>query len=73
MMDEAAAPDGPALVQSLLQRVRHKAGVSRAGDTPADNTPRKSVDNEGDIDEPRPGSDISEILSANSGWHPARG
>ena len=67
VMDEAAAPDGPALVQSLLQRVQHKAGVSRAGDTPADDTPRKDVDDKGDIDETGPRRDIGKILSANSG------
>src|SRR6476646_11405982 len=58
VVDEAAAPDGPALVQSLLQRVQHKAGVSRAGDAPADNAPRKGVDNEGDIDETGPRRDV---------------
>ena len=30
VMDEAAALDGSAIVQSLLQRVQHEAGVSRA-------------------------------------------
>src|SRR4051812_16727666 len=54
VMDEAAAPDGPALVQGLLQRVPHKAGVRRAGDTPADDTPRKDVDDAGDIDKTGP-------------------
>src|SRR3954452_7095411 len=58
-MDEATAPDGPALVQGLLQRVQHKAGVSRAGDTPADNAPREDVDDEGDIDKTGPGRDVS--------------
>ena len=53
-MDEAAAPDGPALVQGLLQRVPHKAGVRRAGDTPADDTPRKDIDDAGDIDKTGP-------------------
>src|SRR3954452_11611605 len=61
VMDEAAAPDGPALVQSLLQRVQHEAGVSGAGDTPADDTPRKDVDDEGDIDETGPGRDVGKI------------
>src|ERR1044071_5528808 len=60
-MDEAAAPDGPALVQSLLQRVQHEAGVSRAGDTPADDTPRKDVNDEGDIDETGPCRDVGKI------------
>jgi hypothetical protein len=59
MMDEAAAPDGPALVQGLLQRVQHEAGVRRAGDTPADDAPRKDVDDKGDIDETGPGRDCT--------------
>src|SRR4051812_14255173 len=58
VMDQAAAPDGPALVQGLLQRVQHEAGVSRAGDTPTDDTPRKDVDDEGDIDKTGPGRDV---------------
>src|SRR3954470_7043978 len=49
VVDEAAAPDGPGLLQGLPQRVQHEAGMSGAGDTPADNTPRKNVDDEGDI------------------------
>jgi hypothetical protein len=40
------------LVQGLLQRVQHKAGVSRARDTPADDAPGKGVDDKGDIDKP---------------------
>src|SRR4051794_33880591 len=61
VMDEAAAPDGPTLVQSLLQRVQHEAGVSRAGDTPADNAPREDVDDKGDIDETGPRRDVGKI------------
>src|SRR4051794_37962438 len=60
-MDEAAAADGPALVQGLLQRVQHEAGVRRAGDTPADNAPRKNVDDEGDIDKTGPCRDVGKI------------
>src|SRR5215210_3413779 len=54
MMDEAAAPDGPA-------RVQHKAGVRCAGDTPADDTPRKDVDDEGDIDKTGPRCDVGKV------------
>src|SRR3954464_13587163 len=61
VVDEAAAPDGPARVQGLLQRVQHEAGMSRAGDTPADDTPRKDVDHEGDIDETGPRRDVSKV------------
>jgi hypothetical protein len=60
-MDQAAAPDRPALVQGLLQRVQHEAGVSRAGDTPADDAPRKGIDDEGDIDETDPRRDVGKI------------
>jgi hypothetical protein len=60
-MDEAAAPDGPALMQGLLQRVQHKTGVRRARDTPTDDTPRKDVDDEGDRDETGPGRDVSKV------------
>src|SRR3954447_683751 len=61
MMDEAAAADGPALVQGLLQRVQHEAGVRAAGDTPADNTPRKDVDDESDIDKTGPRRDVGKV------------
>ena len=58
MMDEAAAPNGPARVQGLLQRVQHEAGVSRGGDTPADDAPRKDIDDKGDIDKTGPCRDV---------------
>jgi len=61
VVSEAAAPDGPALVQGLLQSVQHEAGMSRAGDTPADDTPRKDVDDKGDIDETGPRHDVGKI------------
>ena len=61
VVNEAAAPDGSALVQGLLQRVQHEAGVRRAGDTPADDPPGKGVDDEGDIDEARPRRDVGEV------------
>jgi len=54
VVDEAGAADGPALVQGLLQRVQHEAGVSRTRDTPADDAPGKSVGDKGDIDEASP-------------------
>jgi hypothetical protein len=57
VVDEAAAADGPALVQGLLQRVQHEAGVSRARDTPADDAPGKGVDDKDDIGEASPRRD----------------
>src|SRR4051812_32368222 len=61
VMDEAAAPDRPARVQGLLQRVQHEAGVSRAGGTPADDPPRKEVDDEGDIDKTGPRREVGKV------------
>jgi hypothetical protein len=68
MMDEAAAPNGAARVQGLLQRVQHEAGMSRAGDTPADDAPCKGVDNEGDIDETGPGRDVGKVGHPQGIW-----
>jgi hypothetical protein len=45
----------------LLQRVQHEAGMSRARDTPADDTPRKNVDDEGDIDKTGPRRDVGKV------------
>jgi hypothetical protein len=61
MVDEATAADGPALIQGLLQRVQHKAGVRRAGDTPADDAPCEGIDDESDIDETSPGRDVGKV------------
>jgi hypothetical protein len=61
VVDEAATPDRPALVQGLLQCVQHKAGVSGARDTPTDDAPGKGVDDEGDIDEAGPRRDVGEV------------
>jgi hypothetical protein len=45
----------------LLQRVQHEAGMSRARDTPADDTPRKNVDDEGDIDKTGPRREVGKV------------
>ncbi|MET4635620.1 hypothetical protein ABIE08_003571 [Kaistia defluvii] len=34
MMDKAAAMDGPSLMQGLLQRIEHEAGMGRPRVTP---------------------------------------
>ena len=61
MMHEAAAMDRPSLVQGLLQRVEHEAGVCSPEYTPADDPPRMGVDDEGDIDKARPGRDVGKV------------
>ncbi len=61
MMNEPGAPNGPALVQGLLQRVEHEAGMGRARHPPAHDAARIGVDHESHIDEARPGRDVGEI------------
>ena len=68
MMNEAAAPDTPALVPGLLQRIQHNAGVSRAAGTPADKTPRQDVDEEGDREETGAGRDGGKIGQPQGVW-----
>src|SRR4051794_32339687 len=64
-MDEPAALNGSALVQSLFQRVEDKAGMGGPADLPADDPSGEGVDDEGHVDEALPGRDVGEILSAN--------
>ena len=60
-MDKAAAVNGLSIVQGLIERIENEAGVGGRGDPPADDPPRKGVDDEGDIDEARPGGDIGKV------------
>ena len=57
MMDQAAAMQGPPVMQSLLQRIKHEPRTRRAADTPADDPARKRVNDEGEIDKASPGRD----------------
>src|SRR3954469_18946526 len=61
MVHEPAALDRPALVQGLLERVEHEAGVSAPRNSPADDAPGVSIDHEGHVDEARPGRDVGEV------------
>jgi hypothetical protein len=61
MVHEPAAMDWPSIVQGLLQRVEHEAGVRRARHSPAHDPAGISVDHEGDVDKPGPGRDIDEV------------
>ena len=61
VMDQAAAMDGPPVMEGLLQRIEHEAGVRRPAGPPADDPPSIGIDHEGDVDEPGPGRDIGEV------------
>ena len=55
-----------AVVERLLQRVEDEARMGRPRDPPADDATGEDVDDESGVDEPLPGRDVGEILSANS-------
>ena len=52
MMDQTVPMNGPSVVDGLLQRIQHKAGVRRPADAPAHNVAGVDVDHEGNVDEP---------------------
>ena len=60
-MHEAAAANGSAVAQRLLERVEHEARMRRARGAPADDPPCEGVDEEGDMDEAGSSGDMSEI------------
>jgi hypothetical protein len=53
-------------VERLLQRVEDEASMGRPRHSPADDAAREDVNDESGVDEPLPGRDVGEILSANS-------
>jgi hypothetical protein len=59
MMHEPAAVDRSAIVQGLLQRIEHEAGVRRARGPPAHDPAGIGIDDEGDVDEAGPGLEWS--------------
>lgn len=58
----------PPFVQSPPQRVQHEAGVGRSAHPPADDAPRVGVDDEGHVDEARPGRDTGEVRRPEHVW-----
>jgi hypothetical protein len=59
-MDETTL-DGATVVQRLFQRVENEPGRRLPADPPADDPPGEGVDDEGDMDEARPGRDVGEV------------
>ena len=53
----AAAMQGPPVMQSLLQRIKHERRMRRAADAPADDPAGKGINDEGDINKASPGRD----------------
>jgi hypothetical protein len=67
MVHQAVLAEGAPIIERLFQGIEDKAGLGRSRDPPANDAAGEGVDDKGDVDEPLPGRDIGEILSANSG------
>ena len=50
-----------AIMQRLLERIQHEAGMRRPAGAPADDPAGVGVDDEGDVDKARPGRDVGEV------------
>lgn len=61
MADEAAAGQGAALVQGLIQGIEYEVHPHRSGHAPAHDPASKDVDHEGRVDEAAPGSRVGKI------------
>jgi hypothetical protein len=51
----------PALVKRLFERIEHEACARRPAHSPADDAAGVGVNDEGDINQVRPGRDVSEV------------
>lgn len=60
-VNQAAATNRTPIVAGLLESIEHKAGMRRPARPPADDAASLGVDDEGDVDEARPGRDIGEV------------
>jgi hypothetical protein len=67
-MDQAAAMQGPPVMQSLLQRIKHEPRMRRTADAPADDPARKRVNDEGDIHKASPGRDTAHFQAKRNAW-----
>ncbi len=61
MVHEPTAMDGPPVMEGLLERVEHEAGMSCPADPPAHDPSRVGIDHEGDVNEAGPGRDVGEV------------
>ncbi len=61
VVNKATTMDWSAIVQCLLERIEHEAGMGRPADPPPNNVEGVDVDHERDIDEPALGRDVGEV------------
>lgn len=67
MMDQAAPMVRTAIVERLFQGIEDEAGMGSPAGPPASGPPTISIDDERDVDEPRPGRDIQPALAQVGG------
>src|SRR3954451_8665672 len=70
MMDHVSRPT---LTEGHVQGIQNQLGSQMVGHRPADHPAAPDIYDDRQIEEARRGRDVGEILSANSGWHPAWG
>ena len=75
VVDQGVARVHHARVQGLFERVERQVGAKRVRHPPAHDAPRVGVDDERDVDEPRPGRDVGQVrepqrVGARSLEHP---
>lgn len=68
VVDQAAAINRLALVQSLLDRVKQEARMRRSRDVPANYPSGIGIDDEGQIDETIPGANLIEVGDPEPVW-----
>jgi len=61
MMVEAAPMGRPAIVKRLFQGIEDEAGMRSPAGPPTDDPPSIGIDDDCDVDEPRPGRDVGEV------------
>src|SRR5215207_10280893 len=61
MVHESAAMDGSPIMEGLLKRIEHEAGMGRSTDPPTYDPSRVGIDHKGDVNEAGPGRDVGEV------------
>src|SRR5690242_7555498 len=67
-MHQAAALNGSAVMQCLLQGIEDEARMRRPGDASTDDAPGEGVDDERHVNEALPGGHIGEVCQPQQVW-----
>ena len=61
VVDQNTTVNRPAVMKRLLERIQDKARICCPAGPPSDDPASVGVDDEGDVDEPRPGRDVGKV------------